>query len=157
MVDYGIISLLVIQIALACICFFSWNSTKAEAIRMREAFLNVKDKVDACSRVVTGGAEKIAAITPRLDALEDAAEDMGKATRAALSAQKAAEGVVEEFETLERKINAKLAAQARWKKPPAEEHPPEGLTEEETAPEIPVEQIGLFQTGKNSTFGKAAV
>ena len=156
MVDFGIISLVVIQIILAIVCLWSWHSNKIEYQTLKTAFSDQKDQLAANARIVVSGHEKVSQFENRVSKIETMREDVADALRISVETKKIAIDSVEEIAEIEKSMKAKFSAYSRWNK---KEIAAEAEIEEANAEPVDMLQIPgppLAETAKPSTFGKVA-
>lgn len=151
--DYGIISLLVIQLAACAGTLFAWMSMRHEADRLTSGTAKLDTQVQAIAGRVVETSAGIDRCSQRMEKVEDVA---GHAEEVALHAQKVSKEALEASEawTDEAKsIRASIMALRRWaRNEEGGESPlPAADPAEENLPPPPL------QPGKRSTFGVKAV
>jgi len=143
MVDYGIVSLLILQLGACAGTVVAWLSIRREADRIREATgINARIMSDLQNDVARFG-ESVRTFENRLSSMEG---DIGKACRAAEDARHQTADYKGEI----RSIKATIAANRRWNR---EEE--DGSATEPPLPETPLQPPQPApQVQKESTFGK---
>lgn len=144
MIDYGIVSLLVLQLA-ACIgTVVAWQGMRKEADSLRSAHLEGKTHYTGLDQRVRVSEGAVNTFDTRLSSMES---DIGKATRAAQHAQEETQGFKGELKSL----RASIAANKRWSR----EEEAGGMTDPPPPDSLYVPEPPPL--AKNGTFGVKAV
>lgn len=156
MLDFGIISLVLIQIIIAIICLWSWHSNKIEYQTLKAAFSEQKSQLEANGRIVMSCHEKVTIFERRIVLCESMQSEVERSIRIAEDSRREATQAVDNVADVEKSMKARMSALTRWNRP-KEERPedfePENAVQEEIF-QIPAPP--LAETKIPSTFGKVA-
>lgn len=146
MVDYGIVSLLIIQVS-ACIgSVVAWLRIRKEADAIIRAGSDNRAEIEALDSSVNIARGSVSAFESRLSAMES---DIGKAVRAAENARD--NDAVHKAEI--RSLKAAMAARKRWDR---DEEDGATIDPVEPSPASVLHPDYVPPAGKNGTFGVKA-
>jgi hypothetical protein len=154
-IDFGLISLLLIQLFIAIACLFAWNSIRVESANIRAAFLELKARFTLTDQISELSRAAVSNFETRVNKCEDGAAEIRRALQIAEEARTTALAASSDVVDVERSMKAKLSALSRWNRPK-----PDDEDEGDPSP-VPIQENLLPEPSQTETrrtsFGRSAV